>query len=196
MDLHQKVADLMSTPRKHAKILNHAQMYGQGAGALCTDLGLETFPKSFKNRQGRVINYIAAGPEGEQLIEKYNDIVPFMGELSRKVKERASQRGFIRTILGRKCRVFKYPDGGDDSRKSPNRMIQGSAADMIKKAMIDAFNAGFKIRITVHDENVFSVANKKEGRQIAEVMNAAVDLVVPVTCDLEYGPNWGACKAI
>ena len=89
MDLHQKVADLMSTPRKHAKILNLAQMYGQGAGALCTDLGLETFPKSFKNRQGRVINYIAAGPEGEQLIEKYNDIVPFMGELSRKVKERA-----------------------------------------------------------------------------------------------------------
>jgi DNA polymerase I-like protein with 3'-5' exonuclease and polymerase domains len=62
--------------------------------------------------------------------------------------------------------------------------------------MIDAFNEGFKIRITVHDENVFSVESKKEARQIAEVMNNAVDLVVPVVCDLEYGRTWGACKAI
>lgn len=193
LDIHQLVAELMGIDRKKAKILNLAQMYGQGGGSLCIALGLPTEPASFVNDGGQVIEYIAPLKEGKQLLENYNQTVPFMKRLAKSTERQAREEGHVETLLGRHCHVFNYPNGGDDARKAFNRRIQGSGADMIKRSMLDAWRAGFKLRLTVHDENLFSVQNKKQALECAHIMISAVKLEVPVTCDLAVGENWGSC---
>jgi DNA polymerase I-like protein with 3'-5' exonuclease and polymerase domains len=201
LDLHQKVANIMSIKRSSAKILNLAQMYGQGGGSLALALGLDAFPDSFVNDDGKEINYLAPGREAKKILQEYNDVMPFMKTTAKATQREAQEQGFITTLLGRRCRVFRYKDddgnySGDDSRKMFNRRIQGSAADMIKKAMLDAWKAGYKVRMTVHDENVFSVQNQKEARECVEIMNAAVSICVPVVCDLAIGKTWGAMEEL
>lgn len=196
LDLHQKVADLMNIKRSPAKILNLAQMYGQGGGSLCLALGLEAFPDKFTNDSGKEIEYLAPGREGKRLLDEYNRIMPFMKATAKGTEREARDQGFTTTLLGRRCRVFHYPGGGDDARKMFNRRIQGSAADMIKKSMLDAWRAGYKLRMTVHDENVFSVQSEKEARECAEIMNAAVSLHVPVMSDVAIGETWGDMREL
>ena len=62
---------------------------------------------------------------------------------------------------------------------------------MTKQSMLDAWRAGYKVRLTVHDENVFQVENEKQARECVEIMNAAVSLHVPVVSDLALGRTWG-----
>lgn len=196
LDLHQRVAELMGIKRSPAKILNLAQMYGQGGGSLCQALGLASYPDKFINDQGKEIEYLAAGREGKKLIEEYNKIMPFMKTTAKRTERDGLRDGYITTILGRRCRVFYYAGGGNDARKMFNRRIQGSAADMIKKSMLDAWKAGHTPMMTVHDENVFSVTNKRVARECVEIMNNAVQLRVPVLSDLAIGPNWGEMKEL
>ena len=72
-----------------------------------------------------------------------------------------------------------------------NKLIQGSAADMTKKAMLDCYNASYTPLLQVHDELVFSVSSKKEVEAIAKIMEEAVRLEVPNKVDAEIGKNWG-----
>ncbi len=73
-------------------------------------------------------------------------------------------------------------------------MIQGSAADMTKKAMIELHKQGITPHIQVHDELDISVADEAEAAKIKSVMESAVDLEVPNKVDYESGPNWGNVK--
>jgi len=75
--------------------------------------------------------------------------------------------------------------------KALNKLIQGSAADMTKKAMLDCYNASYKPLLQVHDELVFSVSDKREVEGIVKIMEAAVELEVPNKVDAELGKNWG-----
>ena len=78
--------------------------------------------------------------------------------------------------------------------KALNRLIQGSAADMTKKAMIDLHKEGIIAHIQIHDELDFSVMNDLEAAKIKDIMESAVDLEVPNKVDYESGPNWGSIK--
>ena len=75
-----------------------------------------------------------------------------------------------------------------------NRLIQGSAADMTKRAMIELHREGITPHIQVHDELDISVMNDLEAAKIKDVMENAVDLEVPNKVDYESGPNWGEIK--
>tara|TARA_R110002153_G_scaffold41204_1_gene117613 strand:- start:853 stop:1152 length:300 start_codon:yes stop_codon:yes gene_type:complete len=75
--------------------------------------------------------------------------------------------------------------------KALNKLIQGSAADMTKKAMLDCYNASYRPLLQVHDELVFSVSDKKEVEGIVKTMEKAVLLEVPNKVDAEIGENWG-----
>lgn len=196
LDLHQKVADIMGIKRSNAKILNLAQMYGQGGGSLAQALGLEAYPDSFVNEQGKKIEYMAPGREAQRILDEYNKVMPFMRRTAKGCESSAREDGYITTLSGRRCRVFYYPGGGDDARKMFNRRIQGSAADMTKQSMLDAWRAGYRILLTVHDENVFSVENERQARECVEIMNNAVQLHVPVVCDLAIGETWGAMREL
>ena len=78
--------------------------------------------------------------------------------------------------------------------KALNKLIQGSAADMTKKAMLDLYKEGIIPHIQVHDELDISVENKAQAKKIINIMENAVDLEVPNKVDYESGPNWGTIK--
>ena len=130
------------------------------------------------------------------------------------VMHRAQDSGKIRTLLGRLCRFHSWepnqfgihkalPHDAALAEHGPgfkraytykalNRLIQGSAADMTKKAMIDLYKEGITPHIQVHDELDISVSDN--ANKIIEIMENAVKLEVPNKVDYEYGPNWGEIK--
>ena len=75
--------------------------------------------------------------------------------------------------------------------KSLNKLIQGSAADMTKKSMLDLYKEGIIAHIQIHDELCVSVESDKQAKKIVEVMENAVKLEVPNKVDYESGKNWG-----
>jgi DNA polymerase I-like protein with 3'-5' exonuclease and polymerase domains len=75
--------------------------------------------------------------------------------------------------------------------KGLNRLIQGSAADQTKAAMVALSKAGFNLLLQVHDEIALSVKNKEEALAAAEVMQNAVRLEVPSRVDVDLGQSWG-----
>jgi DNA polymerase I-like protein with 3'-5' exonuclease and polymerase domains len=153
--------------------------------------------------------------EAEDLMKEFHKKAPFLratiDAVQRRIHSPASG-GSISTLLGRKCRFDLWePVGWTFSRALPlaeaqakyshirramtykglNRLIQGSAADQTKQAMIDLHKAGYRLLLQVHDEIALSLHNKEEARETARVMENAVCLKVPSVVDSEVGRSWG-----
>lgn len=178
--------------RSQGKIIFLGLCYSMGGAKLCDDLGFDT--SWTKLRNGRWIRI--AEKEGQAVIDQFDKAVPFVRMLAKRVERAAQERGYIRTILGRRCRFLLDDDGKNrlDTRKALNRLIQGSSADQAKKAMIDADEAGFEFTLQVHDELDASVPSREHAEAMAEVMRNAVPMTVPAKVDVELGPNWGEVK--
>ena len=196
-DFHQIVSDMANIPRSQAKTINLGLFYGMGKNKLQAELGIKKL-------------------QAEELFKKYHSKVPFVKQLMDAVMSRAQQRGKVRTLLGRLCRFHLWEpnqfgihkplphdtalsEHGPGIRraytyKALNRLIQGSAADMTKKAMIDLHAEGIIPHLQVHDELDISVQNKKEADKIKEIMETTVSLEVPNKVDYEEGDNWGSIK--
>ena len=188
-DNHQMMADLCGTSRKEAKELFLGKCYGMGGGKLCRKLGLPTVIK-VHSKLG--IEYEAAGPEGQKIIDKFAKGVPFVDALDAICKDAAARRGFIKTAAGRRCRFPRAPGGGWEwTHKALNRLIQGSSGDQTKTAMVAADEAGCRIQLQVHDELDLSIWDRKEAETLAEIMRGALPCKVPAKVDIEVGPNWG-----
>ena len=145
-------------------------------------------------------------------MRKFNSEAPFLKILFDNVMNRANKRGYIKTIMGRRARFdfwtndfnntpvktygyakSKYPKGSlfrAFTSKALNRLIQGSAADQAKIAMVHAYKAGMDLRLPVHDEINAMVANKEESNKLKEIMEQAIPLKVPVVADIDLGGTW------
>jgi len=197
-DFHDIVADMAEIPRYQAKTINLGLFYGMGKNKLQAELGVSK-------------------EKAEELFKQYHNKVPFVKQLMDNVMQRAQESGKIRTLLGRLCRFHLWEPnqfgihkalsheaaltehGPGIKRaytyKALNRLIQGSAADMTKKAMIELHsNLGIIPHIQVHDELDISVATPAHAEEIKEMMEQAVSLEVPNKVDYESGPNWGTIK--
>ena len=196
-DFHSIVADMAEIPRYQAKTINLGLFYGMGKNKLQAELGVN------KER-------------AQELFQQYHGRVPFVKQLMDAVMKRAQDSGKIRTLLGRLCRFHLWEpnyfgihkalpheqailEHGPGIRraytyKALNKLIQGSAADMTKKAMIELYKAGIIPHIQVHDELDISVKDDKQSKQIVEIMESAVGLEVPNKVDYESGKNWGDIK--
>jgi DNA polymerase I-like protein with 3'-5' exonuclease and polymerase domains len=152
----------------------------------------------------------------EDLFKKYHSRVPFVKQLMNAVMQRAQSSGKIRTLLGRLCRFPLWEPnqfgihkalpheqalaehGPGIKRaytyKALNKLIQGSAADMTKKAMINLHKEGIIPHIQVHDELDISIKDNNHAHEIKTIMEHAVTLEVPNKVDYESGPNWGTIK--
>jgi len=194
-DFHTIVADMAEIPRLQAKTINLGLFYGMGKNKLQAELGVSK-------------------DKAEELFRQYHGKVPFVKKLMDNVMNRAQDRGQIRTLLGRLCRFHLWepnqfgihkPLSHDAALmehgpgikraytyKALNRLIQGSAADMTKKAMINLHKEGIIPHIQVHDELDISVNNNAD--KIKQIMEDAVSLEVPNKVDYESGPNWGIIK--
>jgi len=193
-DFHQEVANLVDIDRKTAKTIGLGIMYGMGKGKLADQLAVTV-------------------DEASDILSKFNTYAPFVRELADSVMRSANQKGYIKTLLGRRChfdmweplkygmgRPMKYREAvheynGEIKRafvyKALNKLIQGSAADMTKKAMIDCYNGGYMPLLQVHDELVFSVPDEEAVPEIKTLMENAVPLSIPNKVDVELGKNWG-----
>ena len=192
-DFHQIVADMAGIPRKQAKNINLGLTYGMGRNKLINELGLEE-------------------AEAVALLETYHERVPFVRALQAQCTRIANERGYIMTLGGRQCRFDlweantgdstplqedeareKYGDGIRRSYtyKALNRLIQGSAADMTKLAMLALWKEGYVPHIQIHDELDYSVFNDKDKQTIIHEMSNCVELSVPLIVDAEMGQTWG-----
>lgn len=190
-DNHQMMANLTGLPRKQAKNIYLGLIYGMGGAKLSEELSLPT--KVVQTRSGRWVR--VAGDEAQGIIDRFNAHAPFLGELAKKCKDLAAARGYITTILGRRCHFPKDPEGNYDwTHKALNRLIQGSSADQTKAAMVEADRQGFFLQLQVHDELDQSVASPEEAQDMARIMRDVVPLEVPVKVDVELGPSWGEVK--
>ncbi len=188
VDCHDMSAKITGLPRKDAKQIFLAVCYSMGGAKLCTQLGLPTAIK--KLRDGRKI--LVAGAKGQSILDQFDNRMPFVRQLNKQVADKAKKRGEIRTLLGRAIH-FPTDDYGnfDWTHKALNRLIQGGSADQMKKAMVDADEAGIRLQLQVHDEVDFSARSMEEAEKLAQIMRDAVPLRVPSRVDLECGRSWG-----
>ena len=196
VDFHQTVADIAGISRSQAKTINLGLFYGMGKAKLQAELGLST------------------KAEAENLFNQYHENVPFVKDLMTMTSTQAQFSGSIGTLLGRRCRFDKWepntfgmhtPMSLEEAErtygrgrikraftyKALNKLIQGSAADMTKKAMLDLYNEGIIPHIQIHDELDISIESEKQAKKIIEIMENAVKLAVPNKVDYEYGNTWG-----
>jgi DNA polymerase I-like protein with 3'-5' exonuclease and polymerase domains len=193
-DFHTIVAKMADIPRSQAKTINLGLFYGMGKAKLQAELGVSK-------------------EKAEELFSIYHNKVPFVKSLMKGVSNRAQQRGQIRTLGGRLCRFHLWEpntfgmhkalpfeqavqEHGPGIRraytyKALNKLIQGSAADMTKKSMLELYKEGIVPHIQIHDELDISVESDKQAKLIKEVMESAVDLEIPNKVDYESGKNWG-----
>jgi DNA polymerase I-like protein with 3'-5' exonuclease and polymerase domains len=196
VDFHKTVADMAGISRTQAKTINLGLFYGMGKAKLQAELGLNT------------------KEEAEVLFNQYHNNVPFVKELMNKTSQFAQTSGSIGTLLGRRCRFNKWepatfgmhtPMSFEEAErtygrgrirramtyKALNKLIQGSAADMTKKAMLDLYNEGIIPHIQIHDELDISVIDDNHAKKIVEIMEGAVTLAIPNKVDYESGETWG-----
>lgn len=192
-DNHQMMADMAGIKRKEAKIIFLGLCYGMGQEKLCHDLGLPTKVITLQRGPRKGQKMVVAGDEGARLFDTFHTKVPFVKAMENLTKERATERGYITTLLGRRCR-FKMGDDGMNywgTHKALNRLIQGSSADQTKAAMVAADEAGFKLQLQVHDEIDLTVEDRAEAEALADIMRDCVKINVPSKVDVEVGPSWG-----
>lgn len=169
--------------RKKAKAVFLGLTYGMGQAKMCHSCGFATEKVMIRGAEREV-----AGPEGRAFLAEFNRKVPFLKEIKDMVEKVAWNRRYIRTILGRH---IHYPPGLNMERKALNNLIQGSAADQTKLAMVLLDEKNYKIQLQIHDEIAITVYDEKTPKDIAEIMMTCVPLVVPSKVDVEIGASWG-----
>jgi len=206
-DFHEVVAQIVfgenftKEQRSRGKTINFGLAFGEGEKKLASQLGVSL-------------------EQGQAVIAEYHRKVPFMSKLADEFVRRASSDGEVSTLWGRIRRFpwgrTKWNDDGSNSvtilphrvpgakrvftHKALNARIQGSAADVMKKAMVDlddsgVFNQLGMPMLTVHDELDGSCPPDRQSlealRELKNVMENTVSLKVPLRVDVDTGENWG-----
>lgn len=179
-DFHQMVAEMCGIPRKPAKNVNFAKLYGAGVKRLALTIGCSV-------------------EEAQEFLDTYNRRIPEADALYQQAMRRASSRGHITTWGGRRARFKKGGRGYDKTYTALNRLLQGSAADLMKMAMVRVATElvdwdEIRLHLTVHDELDLSVPKGERGLIVASELKDMMQdyaLDVPVIAEVELGENWG-----
>ena len=191
--------------RRYIKDANFGLVYGMGFAKLCMKLGL-------------------SNSEATEFLAAYHEAIPFAKSLAAKAMGVAQERGYVLTLLGRRCRfdtwepvaesreerAFKFQGLRRDlaeqrwpgrrlqragTHKALNKIIQPSAADQTKQAMHDLYyDHGIVPQLIIHDEFTGSVVDVEEARIYKCVMENCVILEIPVVADTKLGSSWGNTK--
>ncbi len=177
--------EMDATNRRAAKAINFGIIYGQSAFGLAASLGIS---------RKQAADYIDAYFEQYPGIRKYMEAT----------KALAHEQGYVSTLFGRKCFTpgitTKGPQRAFAERAAINAPLQGSAADIIKKAMIDIDRAlkakqlPAAMLLQVHDELILEVdqdAAEETAKLVKTTMQNAVQLSIPLTADTAIGTHWG-----
>ena len=181
--------------RRQAKAINFGIIYGISQYGLAKQLDIPN-----EEAAGYIKAYFARFPE--------------LADYMERKKEEARQNGYVETLLGRKCYVNGIQDKNGAirnfaERAAINAPLQGTAADIIKKAMaklpkeIQAHNLAAKMLLQVHDELVYEIKDKKVeeiSKEIKKIMESVIDpkdiYGIELLVDVSVGDNWGEMKKI
>ncbi|MDR3178177.1 MAG: DNA polymerase I [Campylobacteraceae bacterium] len=190
-DIHSETAlklfgENAKNMRSVAKSINFGLLYGMGARKLAQTIGVSQ-------------------DEAKGYIESYFASFPTVKTYLASIEDGARKEGFIRTILGRK-RNFDFAAASafqiaNYNREAINAVFQGSAADLIKLAMLKIKNSilgdDAKLLLQIHDELIFEVKDEKAldfSKQASEIMENIYKLNVPLKTTISIGDNWGELK--
>ncbi|MGL4381577.1 MAG: DNA polymerase I [Vibrio sp.] len=180
------IDQVSSEQRRRAKAVNFGLIYGMSAFGLAKQLGI-------------------ARSEAQQYMDKYFERYPGVMQYMEETRRRAAEQGYVETIFGRRLHLPEITSRNAMRRKAAERAainapMQGTAADIIKKAMllvaewIEQQGAGrVKLLMQVHDELVFEVEESslfEIESKVQQLMEAAADLDVPLVADAGHGDNW------
>lgn len=197
-DIHTKTAmDIFKVPslgvtknmRRQAKAVNFGILYGISSYGLSEDLGIPV-------------------KEAKEFINKYFETYPGVKDYMNKEIADATKDGYIKTIMNRKRIIEELNSSNYNVRSMGERMalntpIQGSASDILKKAMVEIYdvfeknNMKSKMLLQVHDELIFNVYNDEIDRVkkiVHDIMTNVFELSVPLEVDIETGNNWYEAK--
>ncbi|GKS99853.1 DNA polymerase I [Acidovorax sp. SUPP3434] len=180
-----EVGQVSSEQRRYAKVINFGLIYGMSSFGLAKNLGIE--PK-------------AAAAYIDRYFQRYPGVKQYMDD----TKALAKTKGYVETVFGRRLYLpeINSPNGPRRSgaeRAAINAPMQGTAADLIKKAMVavqdvlDAEKPGVLMIMQVHDELVFELPESEVDwvrREIPRLMAGVADLKVPLLAEVGVGPNW------
>ena len=169
------------------QLMNGVMSVAQGKGRIKTLLGRRCrFPKYEPILRGSDWGTFVPAEDHETMLE-LKEMGPYLKDQDGEV---------IKDKNGNPKKNYWYNNGHRRAftYKALNKLIQGSAADMTKKAMVDLYKEGYLAHIQIHDELDFSIESDKQAGIIKEIMEQAVDLKVPNKVDYESGPNWGEIK--
>ena len=222
MDFHQKAADITGLSRSASKNINFGVVYGLGVPALADTLGV-----TIEQATEILAEFNEHMPFGKDLLKlcaKVADKRGYIRTILGRKRRFEMYEASIRDRSGGELRYYGRKDGYEEwiaqKKKeevygSPkqhlqraklhsalNALLQGSAADLMKKAMVDIHQAGIFntiiAHLTVHDELDVSVPKTKEGEEafneLVHLMETSVKLNIPVFADAKLGANWSECK--
>ena len=190
-DIHARTAisifgDAQPAHRTIAKSINFGLIYGMGAGKLSDSLGI-------------------ARAEAKGYIERYFAAFSTIKEFLQSIKSDAKADGYVSTLFGRR-RYFDFANARNNmvyasyEREAVNTKFQGSAADIIKKAMVEIsplLNGEVRLILQIHDELIFEVRDdlaQSFGECAQEIMQSAASLNVPLKTSLNIAKRWGELK--
>ena len=186
---HIPIEDVTKKERRTAKAVNFGIIYGISSFGLSEDLGIDMV-------------------EAKHFIDNYLDAFPGIREYMEKEKEEAYKNGYVTTLMNRRRVIEELNSKNYMIRTSGERMalntpIQGTAADILKKAMVELYNEmnkkklKSKILLQVHDELIINVLEDEidEVKKLTqEVMENAFKLEVPLKVEISTGSNWYEAK--
>ncbi len=198
VDIHTKTAmDIFKVPmegvtknmRRQAKAVNFGILYGISSYGLAEDIGIPV-------------------KEAKEFINKYFETYPGVKDYMNKEIADATKDGYVKTIMNRKRIIEELNSSNYNVRSMGERMalntpIQGSASDILKKAMVEIYdvfeknNMKSKMLLQVHDELIFNVYNDEIDRVkkiVHDIMTNVFELSVPLEVDIETGNNWYEAK--
>lgn len=180
------IEDVSSEQRRRAKAVNFGLIYGMSAFGLAKQLGI---PRG----------------EAQAYMDKYFERYPGVMQYMEDTRSAASEQGFVETIFGRRLHLPEIQSRNGMRRKAAERAainapMQGTAADIIKKAMLlvdqwiqEEGNGRVKLLMQVHDELVFEVEESSLSEiesKVQKLMESAAELKVPLVAEAGHGDNW------
>jgi len=193
MDVHRATAaevfgvapgDVNSEQRRYAKVINFGLIYGMSAFGLATQLGIER-------------------SAAQQFIDKYFARYPGVKRYMDETRAAALERGYVETLFGRRVHLPEIrkpgPRKSAAERQAINAPMQGTAADLVKLAMVavqdelDREGKATRMIMQVHDELVFEVPLGEldwAKEAVPRIMAGVATLAVPLVAEVGVGPNW------
>mgnify|MGYP001183351349 CR=1 FL=1 len=170
----------VTSARQLAKVFNFSMIYGGGVGTVSSYFGVS------KSR-------------AKEMIGRFHQAYPEIGTLQNRIRAKLEDQGYVKTPWGRRHRLERYKPIHEQAYKFPNKLVQGTAADLLKASIVEIHKAGVDMILPVHDEIIAHVPEEdaEEAARIIErcmTDHPAISKTVPLGAEAQIVDRWSDAK--